>query len=536
MGNGNNNNFVTAGNGDNRGAQGYPPANLRNNSIGQYRGGGNRCQQNNGWVNNQNNFDSAGFGGDFGDFDKGYFDAGQGYRQNYGNFGGPNRQFRGNGHGWGRRNGRGRYNVRGYGGRYPLADPQSQDLQTPTTELTPQANLQAPMAAVTGQNIGNALVNQQVQNVQQIHQGTTVSPNDQLVAAVAVAVESVGTDLSKAKKKKDKISDVLCFKCDTTGHFAADYYARLRKINDIKVDDTSCTIFFEEWATQEVHVWHLREVWVRFRGCPKTLRNDYLGLFAVGTLIGKTQEVDMAFTREHGIVRMRVLVINPDSIPETTDHFYDGEGFMIRFEVEGRVPQITEDQVMDDANPDLDDSANKGDDNVHDAADQTGKKQKNENTKKADGPSGSTQVNGASTTSFQVGAILCEAPQPALGCKSAPIHGLRDKTSFICEFNSAGRLSDSILKTSWANQVEAGEEDLPSPLAKTIDMAYTPEALAEVVNQDDQEGPRVDRQQSNDFNRARQDPTTAGKPSVISVVAELLPLFSATTDDVVLDG
>ncbi|KAM0835651.1 hypothetical protein ACQ4PT_062808 [Festuca glaucescens] len=343
------------------------------------------------------------------DFDEGYFDAGQGYRQNYGNFGGPNRQFRGNGRGRGRRNGRGRYNGRGYGGRYPLADPQSQDLQTPTAEQTLQANLQAPMATVTSKNIGNALVNQQVQNVQQVHQGTTVSPNDQLVAAVAAAVESVGTDLSKAKKKKDKISDVLCFKCDTTGHFAADCtavlcllcdsakhvsvdchlhampkpvatmyglcndallffdipksagvrskrssgkegqirvqggelttnqiikelnflvpgdhqwditridnsvfkvvyptkadYARLRKINDIKVDDTSYTIFFEEWATQEVHVWHLREVWVRVRGCPKTLRDDYLGLFAVGTLIGKTKEVDMSFTREHGIVR-----------------------------------------------------------------------------------------------------------------------------------------------------------------------------------------------------------------------------------------
>ncbi|KAM0913027.1 hypothetical protein ACQ4PT_012404 [Festuca glaucescens] len=161
------------------------------------------------------------------DFDEGYFDAGQGYRQNYGNFGGPNRQFRGNGRGRGRRNGRGRYNGRGYGGRYPLADPQSQDLQTPTAEQTLQANLQAPMATVTRQNIGNALVNQQVQNVQQVHQGTTVSPNDQLVAAVAAAVESVGTDLSKAKKKKDKISDVLCFKCDTTGHFAADCTAVL---------------------------------------------------------------------------------------------------------------------------------------------------------------------------------------------------------------------------------------------------------------------------------------------------------------------
>ncbi|KAM0911268.1 hypothetical protein ACQ4PT_013600 [Festuca glaucescens] len=377
-------------------------------------------------------------------------------------------------------------------------DPQGHDAQALAAEQTPLASMQEKMALVTGQNIGNVPVNQQVhqvQQVQQVRQGSAVVPNDQLVTAAAAAVESVGTDISKAKKKKDKASDVLCFKCDTTGHFGADCtailcllcdsakhasadchlhampkpvmtmyglcndallffdipksagvrskrssgkegwirvtsgelsvhqvikelnflvpgnhqwditpidnsafkvvyptkadYARLRKINDIKVDDTECTIFFEEWATQEVNVWHFREVWVRVRGCPKPLRDDYLGLFAVGALIGKTREVDMAFTREHEIVRMRVLVTNPDAIPDRTEHSYDGQ-------------------------------------------------------------------------------VTCDVPLPASFCKS-PVLGLRTKQTNISKCNSASHLSAVMLSTSWADRVEAGEEDLPPPLPMLAD-------------------------------------------------------------------
>jgi hypothetical protein len=56
-------------------------------------------------------------------------------------------------------------------------------------------------------------------------------------------------------------------------------YARVRKINDIKVDDTECTLFFEEWSSHELKSWKMKEVWVRVRGCPKELRDDYLAFF-----------------------------------------------------------------------------------------------------------------------------------------------------------------------------------------------------------------------------------------------------------------
>ena len=51
--------------------------------------------------------------------------------------------------------------------------------------------------------------------------------NQQLSNAVAAAVNSVGVVLPKNGKKKDRLDGVLCFRCEETGHFAADCTAEL---------------------------------------------------------------------------------------------------------------------------------------------------------------------------------------------------------------------------------------------------------------------------------------------------------------------
>jgi hypothetical protein len=72
----------------------------------------------------------------------------------------------------------------------------------------------------------------------------------------------------------------------------------------------------------ELDFFELTETWVRVSGCPYKLRCDYLALFAIGSLIGKAQEVDMAFTRKNSMVWMRVLV---------TDFKYIQRGQLITF-------------------------------------------------------------------------------------------------------------------------------------------------------------------------------------------------------------
>jgi hypothetical protein len=48
----------------------------------------------------------------------------------------------------------------------------------------------------------------------------------------------------------------------------------------------------------------LPEVWLRVTGIPSDVRNDYIALWALGSLFGKTMEVDMTFTRKTEVLRL----------------------------------------------------------------------------------------------------------------------------------------------------------------------------------------------------------------------------------------
>ncbi|KAM0879230.1 hypothetical protein ACQ4PT_034369 [Festuca glaucescens] len=374
-------NFNNNANGP-RGSQGFPPHD-RNSGHGfnignaQYRGG-DRWYQNDAWQGDQGGYDPAAFGGDFGNFNEGYFDGGQGYGQNFnGNvYGGTQRaqrQYRNpgqGGHGLGGRGGRGRFNGSGTGGRAPPVQTGQEvvgaGMEQSALAVTPQVQ-QVVHAVATMQPAVSAQALQQVlQGIQHqnITQGVT-SGNE---------VATVNTESGKGAKKKDKLADIICFKCDGSGHYAVDCQAvlclfcdsakhasddcskhdmpkptaviyglcrddllffdipklaewditqteenvfsvvypskadkaRLRKINDIKVDESGCTMFFEEGTDQHLDSWKIQEAWVRVSGCPKELRDDYLALFAVGSLIGKTKQVDMEFTRAGEVVRLLV--------------------------------------------------------------------------------------------------------------------------------------------------------------------------------------------------------------------------------------
>jgi hypothetical protein len=76
---------------------------------------------------------------------------------------------------------------------------------------------------------------------------------------------------------------------------------------------------FDEWSAMEEPTFMLPEVWVRVTGIPSDVRNDYIALWALGSLFGKTMEVDMAFTRKNKVLRMRIGCMDASLIPETSD-------------------------------------------------------------------------------------------------------------------------------------------------------------------------------------------------------------------------
>jgi hypothetical protein len=102
----------------------------------------------------------------------------------------------------------------------------------------------------------------------------------------------------------------------------------------------------------------LPEVWVQVSGLPSDMRSDYLSLWGVGTLFGKTLDVDMAYTRKNKVLRTKIGCLDHNLIPADSDVFIRRGFFKLRFEVE--TVQGSQEMNMVDAN-----NGNDGNDDAH---------------------------------------------------------------------------------------------------------------------------------------------------------------------------
>jgi hypothetical protein len=124
---------------------------------------------------------------------------------------------------------------------------------------------------------------------------------------------------------------------------------RLKVFGTFHVPNSNCKMTVDIWGARLEPLYLLLEVWLRVHGLPSRPRGDYLALWAIGDWFGKRLEVDMPFTRQHGVVRLRLGCMDFTKIPENKhmlvkDGFYD-----LRFEVEN-VPMTASDADMLDAN------------------------------------------------------------------------------------------------------------------------------------------------------------------------------------------
>ncbi|KAM0909356.1 hypothetical protein ACQ4PT_014862 [Festuca glaucescens] len=109
---------------------------------------------------------------------------------------------------------------------------------------------------------------------------------------------------------------------------------RMKAFRTYPVPDRASDLIFEDWSALEDPLYMLPEVWLRVRGIPANVRTDFLSLWAVGTLFGKTKEVDMVHTRKNKELRLRIGCLDHTLIPETTDVFIQRGFFKLSFEVE----------------------------------------------------------------------------------------------------------------------------------------------------------------------------------------------------------
>jgi hypothetical protein len=73
------------------------------------------------------------------------------------------------------------------------------------------------------------------------------------------------------------------------------------------------------WKAQDVpHKFELQPTWVHVDGVPHTVRH-FLGLWAIGSLICTTLDVDLVSLRSHGVVCILVAMNEPKNLEKQND-------------------------------------------------------------------------------------------------------------------------------------------------------------------------------------------------------------------------
>lgn len=89
---------------------------------------------------------------------------------------------------------------------------------------------------------------------------------------------------------------------------------------------------FDVWVEKE-EGFLLPKVWVRVYGIRKVLR-EFMNLWAVGSMLGSTQTIDMEATRKNEFGRIQEAVLNPMLIPSQLDVVIGDHYFELEFDVE----------------------------------------------------------------------------------------------------------------------------------------------------------------------------------------------------------
>jgi hypothetical protein len=109
---------------------------------------------------------------------------------------------------------------------------------------------------------------------------------------------------------------------------------RLKNLRTYICNDRESCLVFDVWSSLEEPMYSLPEVWVRVSGLPSDIITDYLSLWSVGTLFGKTLDVDMAYTRKNKVLRTKIGCLDSRLIPKDSDMFIRRGFFKLFFEVE----------------------------------------------------------------------------------------------------------------------------------------------------------------------------------------------------------
>ena len=133
---------------------------------------------------------------------------------------------------------------------------------------------------------------------------------------------------------------------------------RMIAIRTITTKNKEGTLVFEEFVDDVQPIKLLDQVWVTVTRVPRALCS-FLPLWAVGSIIGATQKVDMAHLRETGQVRIRVAVMDIKKIPKPADVCAGTGIYRLYFQLEeapqGKTVNPEDDDLLGDSEDDMPD-------------------------------------------------------------------------------------------------------------------------------------------------------------------------------------
>ncbi|TVU42878.1 hypothetical protein EJB05_09301, partial [Eragrostis curvula] len=93
------------------------------------------------------------------------------------------------------------------------------------------------------------------------------------------------------------------------------------------------SLSFELYEEEEYFGEEMPFVWMKVTNLPRVLRS-YEVLWAIGTMFGATQRVDMVTTRKNSFGRFKVVVMDPNIVPTQMDVVIGSRFFELQFEIE----------------------------------------------------------------------------------------------------------------------------------------------------------------------------------------------------------
>jgi hypothetical protein len=161
---------------------------------------------------------------------------------------------------------------------------------------------------------------------------------------------------------------------------------------------------FDFWKIDIQPTWSPKDVWVRVYDLPPLALDDFLAIWAIGDIFGKTKDLDIVFTMANKVLCILVICLDPTLIPNTWDLKIKNDFFRLHFEVEGLQLPTSTDVTMSDPPKQDDDFGDSGNGQNGNASNRESKRSKSTS------PAENNEGNRNTTSAQNTGTMIAKSP------------------------------------------------------------------------------------------------------------------------------